>query len=305
MVRLDKIEYGGWKNCLELGNDEVRLVITTDVGPRVIFYGFKGGKNIFANFPETLGKNAGNEWTSYGGHRLWHAPEVSPRTYYPDNAEVPYSFDGRTLTLDCPAETSNEMKKVIAITLAETGSHVDVDQKIYNLGEWGKFFACWSLSVMAPGGRAIVPQEKYIPHGAGPGETFSPARNIVVWPFTDMADPRLTWGTKFIRLAEGNVNSKIKFGVTNRCGYAGYALDGDFFLKRRDAYEEGAEYPDMGCSEEYFTMPGMLEIEMLSPLRRVEKGEYNELNESWELFRLALPDDDDGIEKALDSIGVK
>ena len=29
------------------------------------------------------GKTGGSEWHIYGGHRLWHAPEVMPRTYYP------------------------------------------------------------------------------------------------------------------------------------------------------------------------------------------------------------------------------
>ncbi len=305
MVKLNKVNYAGWENCLELANDEVKLVITLDVGPRVIFYGFKDGENVFVNFPETLGKNAGNEWTSYGGHRLWHAPEVSPRTYYPDNSEVPYSFDGRTLTLDCPAEETNLMKKVIEITLEETGTRVFLNQKIYNLGEWGKLFSCWSLSVMAPGGRLVLPQEKYIPHGAGEGETFLPARRLVLWPFTNMADSRFTWGEKFIQLAEADIDSKIKFGVTNSRGWTGYSLGGNFFLKRRADFDARAQYPDMGCSEEYFTMPGMLEIEMLSPLKMVEKGEYNELAESWELFHLDLPEDDEGIEKSLAGIGVE
>jgi hypothetical protein len=40
---IENVSYGGWPNCLRIANDEVELIVTTDVGPRVIRYGFIGG----------------------------------------------------------------------------------------------------------------------------------------------------------------------------------------------------------------------------------------------------------------------
>src|SRR5688500_11349363 len=85
---MEKIDYKGWPNCYRLSNGVVDLVITTDVGPRVIRFGFLGEDNEFKEYAEMSGKTGGDEWRIYGGHRLWHAPEAAPRTYFPDNAPV-------------------------------------------------------------------------------------------------------------------------------------------------------------------------------------------------------------------------
>jgi hypothetical protein len=87
---MDMINYNGWQNCLRLENALVDVVITTDVGPRIIRYGFLGEENEFAELEEHAGQSGGKEWRMYGGHRLWHAPESLPRSYYPDN-EAPNS----------------------------------------------------------------------------------------------------------------------------------------------------------------------------------------------------------------------
>ena len=93
-MKLQKTPYGGWKNCIRLTNAEIELIATTDVGPRVIRLGFIGGQNLFKEWKDQLGKTGSDKWVIYGGHRLWHAPEVMPRTYAPDNGPVEYAWDG-------------------------------------------------------------------------------------------------------------------------------------------------------------------------------------------------------------------
>ena len=56
VVKVDKIEYQGWKNCYRVTNGEIELIVTGDVGPRVIRFGFVGGQNLFKEFPDELGK---------------------------------------------------------------------------------------------------------------------------------------------------------------------------------------------------------------------------------------------------------
>ena len=49
MTQINKINYGGWDNCYEISNGIVDLVITGDVGLRVIRYGFIGDVNEMCN----------------------------------------------------------------------------------------------------------------------------------------------------------------------------------------------------------------------------------------------------------------
>ncbi len=131
----EKTEYAGWKNCLRLSNGTVELVVTLDVGPRVIRFGFVDGQNLFKEFEEQVGKTGGDEWHSYGGHRLWHAPEVEPRTYFPDNRPVAYDWDGTTLTLTPPEEESNRLQLAMEITLDMSDPRFTWGQKYIQMRE--------------------------------------------------------------------------------------------------------------------------------------------------------------------------
>src|SRR5271157_6361702 len=188
---MEIVDFGGWPNCSRLSNGEIELVATTDVGPRIIRLGFIGGQNLFKNYPAMLGRTRDPQWLIYGGHRLWHAPEVFPRTYTPDNEPVEHLWDGATLTLR-NLDEPNGIEKEMRLTLAPGSARVDVAHRLVNRNPWAIDLAAWALSVMAPGGRAVFPQEDFMPHP----DALMPARPLVLWHFTDMSDPRWTWGRK-------------------------------------------------------------------------------------------------------------
>jgi hypothetical protein len=70
-VKVEKTEYKGWANCYWITNGEVELIVTGDVGPRIIRFGFVGGQNLFKEFPEQLGKSGGEKFQLRGGDRVW------------------------------------------------------------------------------------------------------------------------------------------------------------------------------------------------------------------------------------------
>ena len=88
------IEYRGWKNNLLLTNGEVEVVVTLDVGPRVICYRVPGGFNVLKNYDEMMGGTLEHEWQIRGGHRFWLAPEDLTRTYFADNRPVAWQQTG-------------------------------------------------------------------------------------------------------------------------------------------------------------------------------------------------------------------
>ena len=287
-VTLKTIDYGVVKNCLKLGNGTVDLVISTEFGPRVLFYGFAGESNLFKNFDEQLANVKEDTWQSYGGHRLWHAPEVYPRTYYPDNDSVAYDWDGETLTLLSVDEKGTNIGKKISIKLSAKGTDVVLDHELTNKSLWDIELSAWCLSVMVPGGRVIIPQEEYISHP----EALLPARPLVLWYFTKMNDPRFIWGERYIQLKQdNNYPSKQKIGVANTKGWAAYCL-GDVVFIKQHSFEAGAVYPDMGCNAEFYTEPGFLEIESLSPLTRLIPGGSVLHQEVWSLNRMEVGEDE-------------
>lgn len=281
-VTMEKVEYGGWPNCVKLTNGKIELVVTTDVGPRVIRLGFVGGQNLLKEYADMLGKTGGDEWRIYGGHRLWHAPEAMPRTYSPDNGPVEYKWDGKTLFLTQPVEADTGIQKQIEITLEADADHVTMVHRLTNKGLWDVELAPWSLSVMAQGGRLVVPQEKYIAHT----DYLLPARPIVLWHYTNLADPRWTWSEKYIQLQQDPKSPEPqKIGVRNSLGWAAYVLKDDVFIKR---YELKADvtYPDFGCNTESFTNDEMLELETVGPMTTLKaEGGAVEHTEHWFLFK--------------------
>src|SRR5260370_37559557 len=87
-AKIEKTQYRGWPNCYRISNGEVELIVTTDVGPRVIRYGFVGGQNLFKEFNEQMGKSGEAEWRARRGHRRSMAREDALLTYALDNSPI-------------------------------------------------------------------------------------------------------------------------------------------------------------------------------------------------------------------------
>lgn len=92
----------------------MELIIITDVGPRLIRFGFLGRDDL-AEFPADLGQAGGNTFQQYGGHRLWHAPESRERTYYPDNAPVMLEQKGEGVRVIQPTEPTTGVQKEMVL----------------------------------------------------------------------------------------------------------------------------------------------------------------------------------------------
>jgi len=297
-VSVEKMSYGGWDNCYGMSNEEVELVATSDVGPRVIRFGFVGGENEFFENKSQLGKVGGDEWRIYGGHRLWVAPEASPRSYYPDNRKVEVKIEGATLTLTAPPELDPSFKvnagiqKEMELTMHGDG-HVRLVHRVTNVGLWRIELAPWALTVMAPEGRAIIPAPAPKPHP----EALLPARPMAVWSYTNMADPRWIWGKKYIVLKQDPSRKEPqKLGVGNEKGWAAYARSGHLFLKVFD-YVDGATYPDFGSNTETWTNQSILEVETLGPMTTLNPNETVEHVENWLLFKdVEVTDDESSID---------
>ncbi len=280
-VKIDKVEYGGWPNCYRISNGEAELIVTSDVGPRIIRYGFVGGRNLFKEYPDTLGKSGEATWQLRGGHRLWAAPEDAVRTYAPDNGPVQIVIDGPVLTATQPVEPLTGFEKQIQVTMASHGTQVTVRHQIRNTAAKPQQAAAWALSMMAQNGIGIT---GFPPRGKHP-DMLEPTNPLIMWAFTDLTDPRLVFTKKYLTLRQDPANTvPQKLGHFNADTWAAYLLGTDLFLKRTVA-EAGRSYPDLGCSFEIFTRNDMLEMETLGPLEHLATGQSVIHLEHWSLTK--------------------
>src|SRR5690349_7242085 len=111
MTTYEHIAYRGWPKCARLANKLMEVIITGDVGPRIIRFGFLDQDNLLAEYPDQAGKTGGDEWRIYGGHRLWHAPESLTRTYVPDNSPVQFEHFGTFLRVTQSLEPATGIQK--------------------------------------------------------------------------------------------------------------------------------------------------------------------------------------------------
>jgi hypothetical protein len=291
-MEIEKIAYKGWPNCYRLSNNLVDLVVTSDVGPRIIRYGFIAEANEFIEFAEDSGKTGGDDWRSYGGHRLWHAPEHKVRTYFPDNDPVQVRQYPKFLRVTQLIEPTTGIQKEMDIRLDPETSHVQVTHRLVNNNLWDIELAVWALSVMANGGVAILPLP---PRGEHPVQIL-PTSSLVLWPYTDLSDPRWTLGAHFIlQRQHPRWPGAQKIGATVPDGWIAYARDGHLFVKKFTNYTDEI-YPDLGCSVELFSRGDLSEMETLSPTVVLEPGEGVEHVEDWYLLKdVPQPESDDDV----------
>ena len=301
------ISYGGWEHNLRLSNGEVELVVTLDIGPRIMRYAPLGGANVLKEVTEALGGLGEDTWKIRGGHRLWIAPEDPVRTYVLDNSPIEHAViaagAGCRVRVTAPADSRFGIEKTLEIELGDRGSDVTLVHRVRNLSSAPTELAIWAITVMAQGGTEIVPLPSGRNHpglDARSAEDFAPHLTMALWPYFRFDDPRVLLGRRCVRLRQDpEASGPTKLGFAHRAGWAAYVNRGLGFVKRF-GYEEGARYPDGGCNYETYTDAGFLEMETLGPLVRLEPGGETSHMERWSLLKDApAPESEEIVESAL------
>lgn len=275
-VKVEKTSWKGWPNCYRISNGDVEMIVTSDIGPRVMSYSFVGGKNVLKEFAGQLGKSGEKEYQLRGGHRLWVAPEALETSWALDNGRVKIEVRPDGVVATQPVDSAG-FEKRITISMAATGSGVTLDHRALYTGAKPLEMAPWTLTMMAPGGRAIT---GFPPRGEHPKDLL-PTNPLVLWAYTNLADTRWKFYEKYLTLRQDPANATPqKIGAFNTDTWGAYALDDLLFVKRTVAFGN-RRYPDFGSSFETFTNAEFLELEFLGPLRRLAKGQSASMVEHW------------------------
>ena len=259
--------------CVRLTSGHSTLFVTTSLGPRIL--GLTGrGTNLLAVLPPEAGLEhpGGEVFRLVGGHRLWAAPEIPEITYEPDGRPCLVTSVGEGVRVQAPPDGAG-LTKTLQIRTAD--DRWIVDHELRNDGVRPIRVAPWAITQLRPGGRA------FLPLGArGPGPQAD--RALVLWPYTDLADPRVLLERDGIGIDAIPGAGPLKVGAAPGHGRVTYRMQAEVFEKRLDA-DPSLPYPDRGAAVQVFVRDDFCELETLGPLVRLGAGEATTHRETWTL----------------------
>ena len=256
-------------------NSVIEIGVPLEFGLRICHFSFCGEKNVFFEQPRELTQFSTPEgWHIRGGHRLWLAPE-GEYDYYPDNQPIAYAFEGDTLVLT--QENDPLLQGVKSFRISMDGAVLTVTHSFTNTGAAPKECSLWAISALAPGGVETIPFARR-------EDGFDPWHRISTWDYTNLGDPRASYSLDGIRLTYLPIDDRYKIGVGHPDGPVSYE-NGDITLIQNFPIFRDRAYPDGNVCYETYYGRYFIEMESLSPLRRLLPGESMEHTEQLQLIR--------------------
>jgi len=295
-VEVQKVEYLGWKDAIEISNSDAKLVVVPQIG-RIMHYGLRGGENIIWSDPSFHGQVLPNGepnkdedgayiWTNFGGDKVWpneqsEFEKINGHSWPPDHAfdggqhEVELLPDGVIIT--SPVSDYNGARSIREIRLAAQGTRVEIGQKIEKVKEASVEplrYTIWNVTQIKPPEQTFYPLNphshfdmRYFPFGF--------AESAAMRNFTIKGDIGI--------FVPDPVEAQKTGADSDRwlAGIVGDVVMAEFF--RRDGTQR---YPDGGLSAEVYTCADYTELELLSPWVYLEVGQVLEHPIAWELEKL-------------------
>lgn len=274
--RPDAKNYPPIGRAMYLTDGKYEVIVTLGVGIRIMHFSLVGRPNMFdddcaliENMPD------GRTWYSYGGQRLWHAPEAFPRSYAIDDIPLEkYELTEKGIRMYRAVEAESNIQKIVEIEFC--GDKVAVHNRLVNKNPWPVELAAWTQTAVREGLMVYPVTQR--------DSGLLPNTHYVVWPYAKMTDPRIYFGERFVTVAtDENNTDPFKFGYPNEYRWAALFHSDMCFVKTFGFRADGV-YPDRGCNCECYVQDWGGEMEDLSPLKTLQPGEVYEHQNDWYIF---------------------
>ena len=277
-LTVGKIRHRGWDDCCKVKNGNLELIVPQAVGLRVSSLSFTGDHNIFYEESQFNGISGGDKWHNFGGHRLWHGPQLGDRPAEPDNTPIQAEATQDCLVLIQPTEKIARIEKRMELRL--DGNKVVVDHFLTNRNVWETRLTVWAVTALAPGGIGLLPLSR---RDTGNMPNYA----LTFWPWTKPNDRRVHYEADYLHVHhDRNNHTRWKLGYGNDRGWMAYVL-GDTLFICRFLMDSAQQYSDYGASCESFACADFFELESLSPLLHLEPGQTAFHRETWSLHHIA------------------
>ena len=294
-TNITKTEMFGWKNCYSLSAGNLEIVATADIGPRIIFFGEKGGPNMLKIYKDQAGRSGDQKWLVYGGHRVWAAPEDPVLSYIPDNdpVDVIINDEEKSIRLIRSNDGSGLQK---SIELRVDNDKFIICNKLMNEGNVPVRTASWGLTSCAPGGVAILPLIRNTEEDLLLRSDFS----LNLWNYTDLGEPSFEWHKNVLCIHQDRCLAPQKVGYSIEKPILAYKLGDNLIVKKKiGATYPDFEYPDRNSNTEVYFNPDLIELEFLSEWKTLLPSEFVFHEEELSLIKI---DDRESIDSVINKV---
>jgi hypothetical protein len=292
-MKLNTINFNNM-GAVEIITEKIRLVIITDIGPRIAFWGRPEGENLLLWAP---GKYTHKKWDLYGGHRVWVTRPMADEceeTYLEDNDKCQVQRLDCGWTVTAPENPFNCTQRGITIkVLAE--NRLEIDNFLVNTGDMLFSGGIWALTCTVPGKttRYAVP----LGH-----ENLWDYCKIVMFRRWDghtgsYNDDQFTFAEDIMYIRpKGKENKRMI--QTEKGIIAMHDIERNILFAKKVGYNREGNYPQ-GCNLAVYVGPDnfMVEMETMGTETTIKPGEYIHNKEIWVLESVEIGLDSQGLEK--------
>ena len=284
-----------YENCLELFNESTCVQLGWQVGGRVLQYTYKGKEALYLSPEEADWRETDHKTASAGRFDIGPEYLVPPR---PTLWEQPWHYEilgPRAARLTSNPDPSTGVTLIRDFQLAETSSHLECRQTIYNHSKSPKAYCHWSRTFAHHGGIAIIPLTPTLSK-LPDGYVMYKGRGLVDFR---PSDPMIRRQGDYLIL-DGPAKQP-KLGFDSMKGWFTYLMPNDLaFTKRYETFPERLYHDTAGLSisiwyPEASHIPAC-ELEPIGPLERLAPGESASFSEHWELTEFPFPKDPSAID---------
>lgn len=269
------LEYKNFGKCVQFEENGMIVMVTIDVGPRIIYFGDKQNnilKEDLERKVQVYNDAYKDNWYLYGGHRLWKSPE-NICTYVADNKPVSYRLNEHGGTFI--SNIDPKFDYILDIDIKK--NNVYIENTIVSKSKNIENIAAWALTVMDIGGELTVNLNKKM-------DDLNPQQNLVIWPYTNIYDERIKITKEKLIIQQKSGLEALKLGLFLNTPEAEYSLKGMKFKCKFKEENTTGKYGDFMSNMEIYTSGDILEIEGLSSMRDLKCGESVTLYEEWSLI---------------------
>ncbi|MGH8914656.1 MAG: hypothetical protein ACRDZM_09100 [Acidimicrobiia bacterium] len=259
-----------------------RLAVATSFGPRVLDLRLGDAPSMFARLGDdtVIDLPDSGVYRFHGGHRLWASPEVPDVTYAPDDMPCQVDFGPERVSITGSVDRAGLIKRIV---VERDGDRLVVDHTLGNPGPDVIEAGPWAITQLRLGGAVVLPTTGPVPEG------LQASHSLVLWPYTDLSDSRITWRRRALVIS-AMAGPPFKIGAGPGPRRLGYLLDGHLFTKELPGTGEG-EYADRGAVGQVYLNQAFCELESVGPIITLEPGSTASHRELWSIEPCAGPDD--------------
>lgn len=287
-----KIKFLNYENCIELKNDDTRVVLGHHVGGRILEYSVRGNNILYLSpeesnwtsgktdqkLPSSAGRfDVGPEIKQVRGRAIWQGPWTVKPT------------GDRSARMTSPVDPDSKMQVIRDIELDSESSRLTIIQTVKNVGDEKLNQGYWSRTFAKHGGVAIVPCNPK--HSRMPDMYYSARSRYLINMKAE--DPAIRRVEDFL-LIEGPTEFP-KLGFDACTGWVAYQTrDDQLFVKRYPVFPDRKYAEPTGINLSIFYpkkdwMP-ICEIEPIGPLERLKPNESASFTVEWWLLDRPFPE---------------